>query len=131
MHVGGHEAGAGGSDSSSLLTPTGHLDEFPGIRFDEQIEIQTTTLDEWFAEAGLERIDLMWLDMQGAELAALSSGLTALAATRAVMLEVSRRELFAGTPLYPEVMSWMRAQGFRPAVDRVAVAFGNVLFVRA
>lgn len=122
---GGHQPG-----SSSLLAPTGHLEEFPDITFGETINIQCITLADWASTNGIGRIDLMWLDMQGMELPVLRASPQILATTRAVLMEVCRKELYADSPLYPEVMSWMRGQGFAPMIDRVGVALGNVLFVR-
>jgi FkbM family methyltransferase len=130
MFISGHADDPDRTDSSSLLRPTGHLDEYPTVVFGQEITVTTTTLDVWRSESGVERIDLMWLDMQGGELAAVRSSPGTLAVTGAVLMEVSRRELYAGAPLYPEVVQWMATQGFRPAIDRVSATFGNMLFVR-
>ncbi|MGY1769943.1 FkbM family methyltransferase [Blastococcus sp. SYSU D00813] len=120
----------GCTDSSSLLAPTGHLEAFPEVVFGAELQVPTTTMDAWLEAHPLPRIDLMWLDMQGAELAALEAGPRTLARTGAVLMEVSRKPLYAGAPLYDEVLRWLRGQGFRPVIDRVPVVFGNVLFVR-
>jgi len=32
--------------------------------------------------------------------------------------------------LHDEIVSSMRSAGFRPAIDRVTLKFGNILFVR-
>lgn len=130
MHLSSHGRDDTRTDSSSLLVPTGHLDEFPSVSFHRSVDVPTITLDTWAVEVGVDYVDLMWLDMQGGELAALKAGSRILAATRAVMMEVSRTSLYAGAPLYAEVLAWMDQQGFAVAIDRVAVAFGNVLFVR-
>jgi len=46
-------------------------------------------------------------------------------------MEVARKELYAGCAMYDEIISWMRGQGFRPAIDRVTFSSGNILFVRS
>jgi FkbM family methyltransferase len=130
MYVSADVDTPGCADSSSILAPTGHLTEFPAVTFGQRVTVRTTTLDRWRAECGVDRVDLMWLDMQGAELLALKAGSPTLAVTGAVMMEVSRKELYAGAPLYMEVRAWMRGQGFRPVIDRLALAAGNVLFIR-
>jgi FkbM family methyltransferase len=119
----------GSHGSSSLLTATGHLDEFPQVTFREQIDVQAVTLRDWVQTCGIERIDLLWLDLQGMELPVLQASPDVLARTRAVSIEVSRHELYAGSALYPEVIVWMKSQGFEAVIDRVLVAFGNMLFV--
>ncbi len=53
------------------------------------------------------------------------------ATTTAVCLDVSRRELYTGSPLYDEIVGWMGEQGFRVALDRVSLTYGNLLFVRS
>ena len=121
---------AGSHGSSSLLAATGHLEEFPQVDFPEQIDVQAVTLRDWAQTSGIERIDLLWLDLQGMELPVLQASPDVLARTRAVSLEVSRHELYGGSGLYPEVIAWMKSQGFEPVIDRVLVAFGNMLFVK-
>jgi FkbM family methyltransferase len=123
------EDAAGSHGSSSLLPAAGHLEEFPQVAFDELITVQAVTLQDWVTTSGIDRIDLMWLDLQGMELAVLQASPNVLATTCAVSMEVSRHELYMGCALYPEVISWMKSQGFEVAVDRVLVAFGNMLFV--
>ncbi len=87
------------------------------------------TLDNWARDKGVDRIDFMWLDMQGMELPALKAAGPVLATTRAISMEVARKELYAGCARYDEIVSWMRGQGFRPAIDRVTFLAGNILFL--
>ena len=77
----------------------------------------------------MERIDFMWLDMEGMELSVLKAAGPVSATVKAVCMEVTREERHVGTPLYGEVVDWMRNQGFRAAIDRVTLSFGNILFV--
>lgn len=96
----------------------------------QSIAVQTLTIADWAQGEGVDRIDFMWLDMQGMELPALKAAGPVLATTRAIHMEVHREELYVGCALYEEVVSWMNGQGFRPAIDRVGLWFGNILFVR-
>jgi FkbM family methyltransferase len=118
--------------SSSLLEPREHLHEFPEIRFEETTSVQVTTLATWAAHEGIDRIDGMWLDMQGYELAMLKAAGRILETTRAIILEVSATELYAGLPLWPEVQAWLESQGFRIEQQHwYRPSFGDVLAVRA
>jgi 2-O-methyltransferase len=118
--------------SSSLLEPRKHLDEFPEIEFQETAPVPVTTLGSWAAREGIDRIDGMWLDMQGYELAALKAAGPILGTTRAIILEVSATELYAGVPLWPEVRAWLDSHGFRIEQEHwYRQGFADVLAVRA
>jgi transketolase len=65
------------------------------------VEVDMTTLDEFAAREGLERIDLVKCDVEGAELFVLRGGMQTLSRTRPVlMLEMLRK--------------WARAHGYHP-----------------
>jgi FkbM family methyltransferase len=130
LHVSTNAEGGYRPDSSSLLSPTGHLREFPDVTFTETLTVETLTLSDWANREAVERIDFMWLDMQGMELSMLQASPQVLAQTTAVLMEVMRQHLYEGNPLYDEVLAWMGSQGFRAAIDRMPLRYGNVLFVR-
>lgn len=119
-----------GNGSSSLLRPTGHLDFFPEVVFSGTTEVEVTTLDSWATMAGVNQLDFVWLDLQGMELRVLKAAPQMIDRIGVICLEVSRRELYAGAALYDETLEWMLAQGFKVAIDRVPVIFGNMMFVR-
>ena len=127
----------GGSDaSSSLLPPKEHLQINPHVSFGGSITVPTTTLDDWAREKGIPRIDFLWLDMQGAELAVLQAAPRTLAGVRAIHLEVSLVEFYAANPLYAQVRAWLEGQGFRLEAEEIVRAAsgepvgGNALFLR-
>lgn len=119
----------GSHGSSSLLPAKVHLEEYPEVRFDGQIEVDAVTLGDWVKTSRIDHIDLLWMDLQGMELAVLQAFPEVLAQTRVIATEVSRKELYEGSGLYPEVVAWLKRQGFEVAIDRVLVGFGNMLFV--
>jgi FkbM family methyltransferase len=119
-----------GFGSSSVLKPTGHLAFHPEVQFDQTITIRVTTLDAWAARERVGRIDFLWLDMQGAELAALKHGQRVLEHVCAIHTEVSLRPTYENAPLYPELRAWLGARGFIVAKKVLPYAdMGNVLFV--
>ena len=121
----------GGDASSSLLAPKEHLALNPHVTFPETVTVETWTLDDWAGREGCARIDFLWLDMQGAELAMLKAAPRLLATAHAVHLEVASVELYRGNPLFPEVCEWMAGQGFRlEAAEIDPLSSGNALFVR-
>ena len=123
---------SGASDgSSSLLRPSGHLDEHPDVHFDRTLTVTVKTMDTWAAENNVSRVDFLWLDMQGAEMAALKGASKLLSTVKLIYTEVSLKPMYENGPLYPEYRAWLEAQGF--SVVREALAstdFGNVVFAR-
>ncbi len=73
------------------------------------VEVALRTLDEIFAEDGLDRIDLLKIDVEGAELRVLAGGTKALAATRRVIMEVHPGRLDPQA-----VLERLQSLGFRP-----------------
>jgi 2-O-methyltransferase len=118
--------------SSSLLEPREHLAEFPEIAFEQTMSVRVTTLESWAEREGIDRIDAMWLDMQGYELAVLKAAGAVLETTRAIIMEVSATELYAGVPLWPEVRAWLESQGFQIEQEHWhRQSFADVLAARA
>lgn len=128
MHV-----SSGASDgSSSLLQPHEHIKDHPDVFFNEDITVQTLTLDDWAAQQQITKIDLLWLDMQGFELEVLKASSVILPTVKAIHIEVSTRATYSGVPLYKEVKEWMEAQGFYVDVEAIPKGWdmGNVLFIK-
>ena len=53
--------------SSSLKKPIEHLIEYPYIKFDNTIEVECVTLDQYVEDKEIDLIDFIWADVQGAE----------------------------------------------------------------
>lgn len=123
---------SGSSDcSSSLLAPKDHLKYHPDVYFKSLIQVDVLNLDEWAGANGVSRIDFMWLDMQGSELAMLKAAPKILQTVSVIFMEVNFYEVYEGCPLYAEVKEWFENQGFRVIHEEFSwVDFGNVLFVR-
>ena len=82
--------------SGSIRKPTGHLDALPWCTFDQQIKVKTLTLDSWCRNEGVDGIDFIWADVQGAEGDMIRGGTKALGNTRFLYTEYSDRELYEG-----------------------------------
>lgn len=129
MHV-AHTAPGINRASSSLLARANIPVETAGRTYTHDIEVQAVTIADWAEAEGVDRIDFMWLDMEGMELPVLRAAGPLLATVKAVCMEVGREDFYVGAPPYEEIISWMKSQGFRVAIDRVTLWFGNILFVR-
>ena len=111
--------------------PKEHLIEHPNVSFNEDISVNTITLDDWASDHHIDRIDLLWLDLQGSEPAVIEASPKILSTVKAIYTEVSIKEIYKGTLLYPKFRSQLESKGFR--VEREELAWedaGNVLFVR-
>lgn len=122
------------SQSSSLLAPKDHLIYAPQVLFKKAIEVKTTTIDAWAEEHKIEKVDCLWLDMQGSELSAMMAAPKVMKSVKVILTEVEFVEAYKGQPLYPDVKAWLEAQGFQMIALDVDLKhpywFGDILFVR-
>jgi hypothetical protein len=66
------------------------------VKFERQIEVPITRLDDWAARQGIGRIDLIWADVQGAESDLIEGASRTLADTRYFYTEYSNSEWYEG-----------------------------------
>jgi FkbM family methyltransferase len=82
--------------SGSIRKPKEHLEVHPGVSFEQAISVKTKTLDTWYEEHGIDIIDFIWMDVQGAELDVFRGGKNALSKTRFIYTEYNNQELYEG-----------------------------------
>ncbi len=78
----------------------------------EEITVIGTKPDTWAAENGVEQIDIMWMDVQGAELLVLKGAEELLKRTKIIMTEVGLKPYYEGHTLKVEIDSYLAAHGF-------------------
>jgi FkbM family methyltransferase len=122
----------GSSDgSSSLLPPKEHLIAHPTVTFPSIIEVSTITIDSWKSENKIDKVDFLWLDLQGHELDVLKSAKETLKKVRAIYTEVNLIENYDKTALYPELRDWLNGEGFEVELENIdSKDAGNVLFIK-
>ncbi len=101
-----------GNKSSSLLPPAAAAPMHGWIEFKEAIVVSTDTLDHVCAQRGIDRIDFVHLDVQGAEHLVLAGAARLLPHISALWLEVADRELYRGQKLRREMETLLRSHGF-------------------
>jgi FkbM family methyltransferase len=82
--------------SGSIRKPKEHSEVAPWCRFDREITVEVRRLDSWAEEEQIQRIDLIWADVQGAEIDLIRGAERVLAKTRFFYTEYSNRELYEG-----------------------------------
>lgn len=103
-------------ESNSLLgylAEGNPLEKYHRVRGSEHV--RTLRLDDWCAQERIDpsEVDVLKLDVQGAELMALDGAPRMLRHVQLVMLEVAFVPYYAGCPLFDDVDGYMIAHGFR------------------
>ena len=132
-----HVASNGGM-SSSMLEPKNHLTEFDFVSFAQRIELVTNRLDHVLAflrqnghGAVCDSVDLLYMDTQGAELKVLRGAGTALDGIHYIVTEVTRNQLYAGSPTLGALVAFLEPLGFTlNNVNFDRHHHGDALFVR-
>lgn len=95
---------------SSLLRINPDYTRRRGRIVQDEVLVDATTLDEYFV--GKEPPDVLWIDVEGAELQVLRGGAGVLRGVRVVHVEVSFRPMQVGKPLFPEIYKHLTGQDF-------------------
>ena len=102
---------------SSLFSPSEFMRErFPTLRSDMELvgecHIPISRLDTWAKAAGVDCIDFIKIDTQGAELDVLLGAGELLNGCLAIEAEVMFSPLYIGQPLFADVDTFLRQSGF-------------------
>lgn len=97
----------GWDQSGSIRKPTEKLTKETWLTFDTQIQIKTLTLDAWCADLGIEMIDFIWMDVQGAEMDVFRGGQKALRKTRYIYTEYNNCELYEGQATLRQILKYL------------------------
>lgn len=133
-----HVASNGGM-SSSMMAPARHLEEFDFVRFEQRVELTTHRLDHVVAflrenghAAVCDRLDLLYLDTQGAELRVLQGAGALLQRIPYLVTEVTRNRMYDGAPSLAELMAFLEPAGYTlNNVNFDRHHHGDALFVHA
>jgi FkbM family methyltransferase len=92
-----------------------YADAFNGLdvmRLDKTCEVRTASLDKFAADHGVEGVDLIKIDVQGAELEIFQGGANLLRTVSCIVSEVEFVPLYKDQPLFGDVDAFLRGQGF-------------------
>ena len=101
----------GNPGASSLFRATGKY----LVEYDVQNEttVPVTRLSTFMSEFDVSDIDLLWMDIQGAELLALQGLGDCAARVGLIHVELEFVEIYQGQPLYRDVKRFLNSRGFR------------------
>jgi FkbM family methyltransferase len=101
----------GNPGASSLFMATG---DYPAESYvQNKVEVDCIRLDDLCRQLKINAIDLIWMDLQGAELLALKSAGPLLDTVRYIYTEVSHRPIYHGQCLFDDVDALLTARQFR------------------
>lgn len=83
--------------SGSIHRPKDHLKQFSSVKFEsEPIEVCMVSLDDYCRDHKIDHIDLIWMDVQGAEKDVFMGGTQTTQKTRYIYTEFFDNELYEG-----------------------------------
>ena len=82
--------------SGSLKKPQQHLINAPLVKFEREIKVRVVRLDEFLWPYGLEKIDFIWCDVQGAEDLVLAGAQETLRKTKFLFTEYYDYPMYEG-----------------------------------
>jgi len=101
----------GNPGASSLFRASG---KYPVESYvQNEIRVSSTTLETYMRTNTIESIDLLWMDIQGAELMALQGMRDRIREVQAIITEVEFLEIYSGQPLFDDLLAYLHSHGFR------------------
>ena len=112
------------ADNSGLssLTPNGNALASGDLNLEVKVKVRASRLDSWMRATPVSRIDLLKIDIEGAELAALHG-------MRRTLERVRPHAIICETPEHGPAVEWLRSFDYRVSVlDRIPGGVPNLLF---
>jgi len=100
----------GNQGASSLLKASG---KYPVENYvQEEIEVESITLSRFIEDRHIPGIDILWMDIQGAELKALQGLGKDISRVKTIHIEVEFFEIYKDQPLFDEVKAFLNNANF-------------------
>jgi FkbM family methyltransferase len=118
-----------GNKSSSLFKPYKVTEYHPWLSFSTAIQVDVDTLRNVCLENKIDFVDLVHLDVQGAELNVLRGAKDYISKFKLIWLEAEVVQLYEGQPLKEQIEGFMRDNSFVKLKDTVGSVSGDMLYV--
>ncbi len=116
------------SQSSSLLKPALHLEQYPRIKFTEMESVNIKTLDSYL-ETSKVQYNILMIDVQGFELNVLRGAKNTLKHIDYILCEVNREELYENCAKVEEIDDYLLDFGFdRIVTNWAGWTWGDALY---
>jgi FkbM family methyltransferase len=119
-----------GNKSSSLLAPQQVQKYTDWLKFQQKIVVPTSTIDKFCKEKHIKKIDLMHIDVQGAELMVLKGAASMLTYTEMILVEVETVELYKDQALADDIDNYLKSKGFVLLADYLNSFTGDRLYIK-
>lgn len=106
--------------------------EISGNTFEQKpIQVPCITIDDWAEKNKIDKIDFMWLDLEGHELSVLQKSLKTLKTVQVIWTEINFVEIRDGSCKYFELKNFLESQGFKEfGKIQENLIQANALFIR-
>ena len=112
--------------SGSTLKPVANKHPFvEGIIFESPVLVRSTTLDNYVEESAIQEIDLLWMDVQGAEFNVLKGSVNNLNKISYIYLECEASVVYEGQPTLHTITKFLQNYSFKRIAN---YPDGNYLF---
>lgn len=120
----------GNQGASSLFLANGaydHIEKY--VQY--EIKIPCTRLDTYCSENDIHQVDLIWMDLQGAELKALQSLGELLDTVKVIHTELEMNPMYHGQCLFQDVYQFLLQKDFSLVCGNTSATFGtDFIFVK-
>lgn len=121
----------GNHGASSIFPKSGLYDHIENYQ-QEIIKVRAVRLDDFLRSIGITKVDLLWADIQGAELLAFRGMGSLMDGVKCVNTEIEYKPMYAGQPLYEDVKSFLESKGLKELKKTYKCEdfWGDAIFVR-
>jgi len=121
----------GNHGASSIFKKSGLYDYIEDYKQDV-IQVRSVRLDNFLGSIGIKKVDLLWADIQGAELSAFRGMGELMNGVKCVNTEIEYKPIYHGQPLYDEVRAFLELKGLKETYKtcRYDDFWGDAIFVR-
>jgi len=120
------------AQSSSFLNLGTHKQAHPDVHYVKDYEMITTTIESLYKSHNLSGLDMVVMDIQGAEMLALKGMGDLIKDFKFAYLEVNTGYVYEGCALLPEIEKYLFKYGFKKAEQKLFAhwKWGDALFIK-
>jgi FkbM family methyltransferase len=120
---------ANNGQSSSILKPKKHLEQYPHITFNSTEEVNMFRLDD--IDLNLTQYNFLNIDVQGYELEVFKGAFETLKNINYIISEINRDEVYENCPHVDELDEYLSQFGFkRVETDWAGDTWGDALYIK-